>query len=30
VAAQMILQDYLDRLQTMAESEMASGEVEPD
>ena len=30
VAAQMILQGYLDRLQAIAASEMASGDVEPD
>jgi putative Holliday junction resolvase len=30
VAAQMILQDYLDRLQAIAASEMTSGDVEPD
>jgi putative Holliday junction resolvase len=30
VAAQMILQDYLDRLQAIAASETASGDVEPD
>jgi putative pre-16S rRNA nuclease len=30
VAAQMILQDYLDRLQAIAASEKASGDVEPD
>jgi putative Holliday junction resolvase len=30
VAAQMILQDYLDRLQAIAASEKASGDIEPD